>query len=479
MKNDYLVLLLTMLTMLTLFTVKLAFAADAALTDNAEVITADQAEPDAATTGSVPQTPLTEEEIEFNRIISLYAEQVQQLERENGAYNYELVEGLSSLGRAYGNAGNLPEALKTYERALHINRINEGLHSLDQLPILELIIETNTALKNYAELSENYDYMLWLYSRSHGGNYDPAMVPIIERVANWHLHAYDMTEPPESVRHLIIASNLFRKAYVLLESISGTNDPRLIDPLYGIFNANIKLVERFGFLSSLRVRELYYSLGGMPEYLRNVFYIPKEFSRDDLNDFVKSEAYTLSALQTSFGIGRDVLLEIILTYEIHPELPRLDYASALLHLADWHVKFEQRNRAFAIYNKAYQVLSEISHNDYTSSVDDSISDPHPSDSIVLGPRGVTSATDLANKSDLEIENYIANDLKDQTFVAVEFDISAAGIVNNFDIIQSNPDDIRFRSAVKRKFQALPFRPKIENGQPTWTENVKMLYTFQN
>ncbi len=346
------------------------------------------------------------------------------------------------------------------------------------MPILELIIETNTALNNYAELAENYDYMLWIYSRKYGGNYDPAMVPIIERVANWHLHAYDMTEPPESVKHLIIASSLFRKAYVLLESITGPDDPSLIDPLYGIFNANIKLVERFGFLSSLRVRELYYSLGGMPEYLRNVFYIPKEFNRDDLNDFVKSEAYTLSALQTSFGVGRDVLLEIIQTYEIHPELPRLDYAKALLHLADWHVKFEQRNKAITIYTKAYQVLSETAHNEINPA-DDSFSDQDPFDSIVLGPQGVTSATDLANKSDLEIENYIANDLKNKSFVAVEFDISAAGIVNNFDIIQSNPDDIRFRSAVKRKFQALPFRPKFENGQPTWAENVKMLYTFQN
>ena len=113
-----------------------------------------------------PAEGLSPEEMLMLESITRYSERVQQLEAENGAYNHELVEELIGLGQAYYNMGNYTEALGLYNRALHINRVNEGLHNINQLPIVELIIEANTALKDYKKLSDNFGYLLWVYNRN-------------------------------------------------------------------------------------------------------------------------------------------------------------------------------------------------------------------------------------------------------------------------------------------------------------------------
>ncbi len=482
MLNNY---LYTLLVSVSVSMANITLAAETDENTLADTVQAEESDPSAdsaATTADTDKAPLTEEQIERERTISRYAEQIQKLESESGVYNSELVEQLLGLGLAYGSGGNHVEALKVYQRALQISRVNNGLHTLDQIPILERIIETNSAMKHFDELNQNYNYMLWVYGRNYGGQDAPAMAPVLERVANWHLGTYEANTAPQSVPHLIAASNSFRKVFALKGAIQNPDNPELIAPLYGIYQSHLKLVERFGFISPMRVREIYdpsqYAPGGMPDYIKYINFIPREFSRADLNDFQKLEPYTLSAIQNSFILGRDVLTEILRIYEVNPKLPALDYARTLMELADWLFKFEQKDRSGPVYIKAYQLLTDISQGDVTR-IDKTFTEPHSLGLIGTNTYGAAQATNLAGKSDEEIQQFLSQGLKDKLYLAASFNISSYGTVNNFEVIQSNPDNPRFRNDVKRKVQTVPFRPKYENGKPIQQENVKMVYTFQN
>jgi len=434
------------------------------------------------------------EEAEIDHTISRYTEEVSRLERENGAYNNDLTEELISLGRAYSNAGNHAEALKVYQRALHINRINTGLHNLEQLTILELVIEANTALQNYAKLTDNYAYMLWVYNRNFGGQ-DPRLLPVYDRIANWHLDAFEKTEFPESLTHLVIAANLFDKALETVKLTKGINDPDMIKPLYGIVHANFKLIEPYGYIRDI---DMITGNRAMPvpllpsnfstnvdngSMMRNRF-IDQNYNRDNLSRVLEEEENTISLIQNSYKSGRGALERIIDIHLKNPGLPRKSLAYALTHMGDWYQRFSKRDASTRYYQQAYALLTEISAGPeviqelFGRPVSlDSLNVPHL---LEVGMLNALAPQDMSEKSDLDIEQKMtSNNLKDVYYVVAEFDVTAYGSIRNLDFIGSNPvDDIRFRRMARDRITTTPFRPRMEDGKPIATENVKMYYTFE-
>ena len=70
-------------------------------------------------------------------------------------------------------------------------------------------------------------------------------------------------------------------------------------------------------------------------------------------------------------------------------------------------------------------------------------------------------------------------LKDSKFVLAQFRVTKYGAVRNLEILASNPvDNVRFRRMARNTINSTPFRPRMENGQPILTDDVRMLYRFQ-
>jgi len=66
--------------------------------------------------------------------------QIQEILSRDGPYSIELLEPLSRLGLRYQEGEDYSLALVTLERARHIVRVNNGLHTLDQVPLLRQLI---------------------------------------------------------------------------------------------------------------------------------------------------------------------------------------------------------------------------------------------------------------------------------------------------------------------------------------------------
>jgi hypothetical protein len=87
--------------------------------------------------------------------------------------------------------------------------------------------------------------------------------------------------------------------------------------------------------------------------------------------------------------------------------------------------------------------------------------------------------DMSGKTDADLQELATTELEDTAYVVVQFDVSASGNVRNLEFIGSNPaDDARIRRMARERINITPFRPRLENGQPIGTEDVKMVYTFE-
>jgi tetratricopeptide (TPR) repeat protein len=459
--------------------------------------------PDIGTTGdqeivssyASEQTLTGNEEISTEDVLMLesitrYMERVQELESDNGAYNNDLVEELIGLGKAYYGMGNYQEALGLYNRALHINRVNEGLYNINQLSIIEMIIEANTALKDYQNLSDNFGYLLWVYNRNFENN-DLELVPAYMRAADWHINAYDMSDHTESIRHLIMAANFYSKAVDIVENAKGLEDPELIDPLYGIVNANFKLVEPLGFVADIDafisgklhplIPSNFNSEFDNNNYPRNP-YNALDYNREHLSRLLSDQKFAFSLIQNAYKSGRNALIRIIEIHNKNPELPELSHAYAHTHMADWYLRFYKRSYAMQHYQQAYQILSQTDFYEETKKElfgrPRSLGNFEPPVEFEADRIRVISSEDVTDEAEPEIPQQDISNGEDK-YVVVEFDVTRYGVVRDLRIIESYPSDsVRFRRMARNTVNATPFRPRLNNGQPITTENVKMIYRFQ-
>lgn len=80
-----------------------------------------------------------------------------------GPYSSELSEPLIDLARYYRASGRWDEALVLYRRALHIVRINNGLYSAQQIPLVRAELDLYRGAADWETLDERYDYYFRLF----------------------------------------------------------------------------------------------------------------------------------------------------------------------------------------------------------------------------------------------------------------------------------------------------------------------------
>lgn len=101
----------------------------------------------------------------FAREIDAYRGQMETLEDIGGPYTDGLIEPLAAAGRYYRARQEYPAAIAAFGRAVHIVRVNEGLYSQSQLPLVRELLRTLRAAGEFEALDHSYDYFFRLYGR--------------------------------------------------------------------------------------------------------------------------------------------------------------------------------------------------------------------------------------------------------------------------------------------------------------------------
>src|SRR5688500_8133054 len=97
------------------------------------------AQPEIAAT----DTQLTEQR---QQAIAELETEIQAIGAREGPNSAQLIDPLSSLGSIYQEAGEHLLATAAIERARHVVRVNAGLYSLEQAPLLRGLIQNADAL---------------------------------------------------------------------------------------------------------------------------------------------------------------------------------------------------------------------------------------------------------------------------------------------------------------------------------------------
>ena len=174
-------------------------------------IPAAQAAPAIPAAPAVPAAPAIQRDIARRQALLAELEAAQA----QGAYAEQTVEPLFNLGLLHQQQGRHKEAVAAFTRALQTLRVHTGLHNMNQGPLVDAIIDSNQALGDRDALRKNYGYLYWLHRRNVGA--DPAsLIPVIRRIAQWHLALYHAAPPGATVAPLVAADVLHDKALALL-----------------------------------------------------------------------------------------------------------------------------------------------------------------------------------------------------------------------------------------------------------------------
>ena len=324
--------------------------------------------------------------------------------------------------------------------ALQAARVNEGLHSMSQVAILEAIIDSNVALDAKDELRRNYEYLFWLYQRNYG-DHSAGLVSVIKKIGEWYFDLYNFSPPSTTVEPLIAADDLYAKALKILPEDGPSQDR--VDILYKVAVINHHVAEDIldPMLSHREIREAMIPHGRGSPYL---------------NDVAVRQYYA----NQSFHKGKRSLKGIIETYEKTLPAGIMDYARALVFMGDWLTVQRRVWEGARQYQRALAALEE--HNANPAQVDDLFGEPQPIEQLPIPGEAEPQAG---------ADNY---------YVDALLDVPESGWPTNIRIQAVHPPgETTLIRRAERGIAATRYRPRYRNGHPVATTDVPLRFVFKH
>ena len=362
-----------------------------------------------------------------------FENQLDALEKEGGPYADALAEPLADLARVHRRAGDLERAQQAYQRALHVVRINDGLYSERQVPILRELFETYRLTGDMATLDARYDYFFRLYG-SGQPPYTPVRIGAALEYLRWQREALRLGLDGEGSDRLLALYSLNEQ---LLQGVASDPGAGLADyralalsqlrNLYLLSDRYEPKVEAFG-------------PGGVTTAM------PTAWEEQDTTR-KRLEVFQRNALSR----GR-ALLELIA--RTPPEqLEAL--AATWLELADWNQWNDRRPEALAAYREVEQLLLNT---DRAELLQQWLGQPVelPANGAFWQPRPLAGGDE-------------------PVVVNARYDVSATGKAGNIDVTTRDSANDGKAGRVRRSLAQTRFRPRMVNGEPAAGQQLERDY----
>lgn len=160
---------------------------------------------------------------DYEPAIQNYQTAIDVIEAATNRLSPQLVGPLWGLSRTYADAGELNEAVESFNRTLHVQRVNSGLHSLDQSEMLVELSELYFSLGDDSMADAMQQANVNLATRNYPGD-DLRKLPAL----------YSRVEMLERTGHHIKAHERYRRIIDLIERAEGSRSLTLLPALYKI-----------------------------------------------------------------------------------------------------------------------------------------------------------------------------------------------------------------------------------------------------
>jgi len=374
-------------------------------------------------TAAAPPVSTTADELAFRQAITA-------IESSQGAYATGLSEQLLSLGLVLQAQGRHDEALGLFKRGVHLARINDGLYSTAQIPLLQGQITSHIAQGGYSEADERQRYLYRVQVRSMDSG-EPRAMAFMQQ-ANWQYNAYRLGLGAQGYTRIMNMWDLYRLALNDIITHEGETSPNLLQPLHGMLQAQY-------LISSYEWEDQDHSSGN------------DMGGRQNLNRF---NAYR----SQSYGKGSAVITAI---HDIELERDAgqsVAAAKALIMMGDWQLWHGKHEAAWQSYQDAGMELAQ--RDDAQVQIDHMLNEPVPLPDIA-GLRPLPPVVDT-----------------EQADILLEFGVSEKGRVVNLERLDENEGSDAWAHRLMRTLRKTQFRPRIEAGQPKETEKLVKAFNIE-
>ena len=335
-----------------------------------------------------------------------------------------------SLGITLQAQGRHEEAVDLFKRGVHLARINDGLYSAQQIPLLQGQIKSHIAQGDYSAADERQQYMYRVQVRSIGSGMQRTMA--LMQQAQWQHNAYRLGLGPQDYTRIMNMWDLYRLALNDIIAREGESSPTLLLPLQGMLEAQYLIS---GYQWTDQSHSSSDDLG----------------ARQQLNRFKASRAQR-------FEKGRSVILAM---YGIERERSgeqSLAAAETLVMLGDWQLWHDEREDAWQAYQSALLELAE--RDDAQVHIDQLFGEP-------VALPDIASVSPLPRMVDAEQGN-----------ILLEFGVSDRGRVVDLERVDDNDVSNGKANRLMRKLRKTQFRPRFEGGQPTGTDKLVRAFNIE-
>lgn len=360
-----------------------------------------------------------------------YHRQVEKLESEEGAYSSALAEQLLSLGLSLQSNGSHEQAVGAFKRGVHLTRINNGLYSADQIPLLQGEITSHIALGQYAEADERQHYLYRVQVRSMVSGLSRAQAFVQQ--ADWQYNAYMLGVEGHGFSRLMSIWDLNRLALTDISEREGSTSTNLLPPLHGMLRAQYLIAgyEGDGQSSSNSSESM--------------------AAQQDKNRFF---AYR----SQSYKRGQSVILAIYDIEEANHGAKSTATANVLTMLGDWRLWYGEREAAMQAYQDAIAELVE--HDDAQTETDRMLGEPVALPDLD-GVRPLPEAVAAENAN-----------------TVLQFNITERGRVEELERTDDYEENSGAVNRLMRKLRKTRFRPRFEMGEPVESVNIVKAYDIQ-
>ncbi|GEM_PF-894713 len=296
--------------------------------------------------------------------IAQFQESILQFELEGGVYDYRLSELYLAMGTNYQQLGEAQLAVDAFSQALQLSRINNGLFTEDQLPVVKALVESYLNLGDISSANLNQEYLLYVTQKIYGAA-NPIILDELLEYADWNLHAaslslgyipnlqsmYFRTESfneANFIQHEQVENLLSVAAFAYSQAIMMQHD------LEAKFD-EISSSENVAVLKdSLNLEEEDFNIAETEQKLAYTYFLQYQFDWNNVAVNSFGEAPSTYFLNSDVK-GREAL-ERRYAYLQNTNGPALDVVQALLDIADWYLLFERWTSAERLYAQAFDLM---------------------------------------------------------------------------------------------------------------------------
>jgi hypothetical protein len=253
--------------------------------------------------------------------LGVYRNYIQSMEASGGAFASGLTEQLLGLGLNLQALDRHAEAAAVLKRGVHVSRVQSGLYSADQIPLLRAEIRSLIALQRFDEVDEHQRYLARVESEALEGS--AASIAALLDQGAWAEQAWELKlgEQEAHLEHLARSWDYYLLAYNQSVKLYGDQSPELLKSLEGM----LRLQYRFANLQRQSASQ---------------------------SSFGNSSYRQTTALGGAFRRG-EAVLSAIYGLKIQNGSSAGEQASDLTRLGDWAWWMGKRSNARKYYEQAW------------------------------------------------------------------------------------------------------------------------------